>query len=80
MSGDALRQHLEREGLGHLYKTDGQMAYRLYKTDKRPELEAQGRQVNDAFEGIVAVYQRRLTQAKLMCRIRGESPGKGKKE
>ena len=56
LSGDALREHLEREGLGHLYTPDGQMAYRLYKEEKRAELEAQGHQVNDAFEGIVAVY------------------------
>ena len=43
LSGDALHEHLEREGLGHLYKPDGQMAYRLYKAEKRTELEAQGR-------------------------------------
>lgn len=56
LSGDALREHLEREELGHFYKPEGQMPYRLYKAEKRSELEALGHQVNEAFEGIVAVY------------------------
>ncbi len=56
LTGDALREHLEREDLAHLYKEAGRMAYRLYKADRRAELEEKGHQVNDAFEGIVAVY------------------------
>ncbi len=56
LSSDELRDHLEREGLGHLYKPEGRMAYRLYKAEKRADLEAQGHMVSDAFEGIVAVY------------------------
>ena len=53
---EALREHLEREGLGHLYKPGGWMGYRLYRAEKRAELEALGWQVDDAFEGIVAHY------------------------
>ena len=61
LSGDSLREHLENEGLVHLHKPDGMMAYRLYKAEKRAELEAQGWQVDDAFGGIVAVYPEIVT-------------------
>ena len=61
LGGDSLREHLEREGLGHLHKPDGMMAYRLYKAEKRAGLEAQGWQVDDAFGGIVAVYPEIVT-------------------
>ncbi len=61
LGGDSLREHLEGEGLGHLHKPDGLMAYRLYKAEKRAELEAQGWQVDDAFGGIVAVYPEIVT-------------------
>jgi hypothetical protein len=56
LQGEPLREHLEREGLGHLYRPEGMMNYRLYKAEKRAELEAEGWQVHDAFEDIVAIY------------------------
>lgn len=61
LEGEALGEHLGREGLGHLYRPGAQMGHRLYRAEKRAELEAQGYYVYDAFKGLVATLPEIVT-------------------
>ena len=65
--GEELREHLEQEGLSHLYRETGQMLHPLYRAEKRPELEAAGYFLHDAFEGLVA------TLPEIVCFSSGDS-------
>ena len=54
LKGDRLWEHLDTEGIGHLYRPGAHMMHRLYRGEKRADLEARGLFLFDAFDGLVA--------------------------